>query len=222
MAHAVNSGSHYYALAYSPSDQKKDGKYRAIQVKLLRGDYKLAYRRGYYAEKTTSQSDADHSTPADPLLRLMAFGLPDSTQIVYKVRVQPSNPQPAGDAPHAGGNTELKAPFKRYVVEYAISAEDLRLKLTRDGVRQGNVEAMLTAYDFSGKPLNFVARKFALELRPNAYEEAKTIGLQLRQEIDVPQEDFYLRTGIYDPSSGLAGTLGIPLPTSAPTANPAK
>jgi len=139
-----------------------------------------------------------------------------------KVRVQPSNPQPTADAPHVGGNTEIKAPFTRYVVEYAISVEDLMLKVTRDGVRHGNVEAMLTAYDFEGKPLNFVARKFAIDLEPNVYEEAKTIGLQLSQEIDVPQEDFYLRTGIYDANSARAGTLGIPLAPSSPTAVPAK
>ena len=69
MAHAINGGAHYYGLAYSPTNQKMDGKYRAIQVKLLRGDYKLAYRRGYYAEKTTTQAGADHSTPGNPLLR---------------------------------------------------------------------------------------------------------------------------------------------------------
>jgi VWFA-related protein len=222
MAHAINSGSHFYVLAYSPSNQKMDGKYRAIEVKLLRGEYKLAYRRGYYAEEAKIRPGRDQGAPADPLLRLMAFGLPDSTQIVYKVRVQPSNPQPAADAPHAGGNTELKAPFTRYVVEYAISPRDLALKLNRDGIHRGNVEAMLTAYGLEGKPLNFVARKFDIELEPNVYQEAETIGLQLRQEIDVPLGDFYLRTGIYDPSSARVGTLGIPLGARIHNAEPAK
>jgi VWFA-related protein len=222
MAHAIDSGSHYYCLAYSPTNQKMDGKYRAIQVKILRGEYKLAYRRGYYAEEPKAQPGLDRSTPADPLIRLMTFGLPDSTQIVYKVRVQPSNPQPTADAPRAGGNLEIKSPFTRYVVEYAISANDIALKLTSDGVRHGNVEAMLTAYDFDGKPLNFVVRKVGIELEPNAYAEAKTIGLQLRQEIDVPNGDFYLRTGIYDHGSARAGTLGIPLAASTPTVDPAK
>jgi hypothetical protein len=152
----------------------------------------------------------------------MAFGLPDSTEVIYKVRVQPSNPQPEADAPHAGGNTELKGPFTRYVVEYAISAEDLVLKRTPDGIRHGNIEAMLTAYDFNGKPLNFVVRKFDIELEPKVYDEVKTLGLQLRQEIDVPQEDFYLRTGIYDRGSARAGTLGIPLGTSTHAAEPMK
>lgn len=45
----------------------------------------------------------------------------------------------------------------------------------------------LTAYDFDGKTLNRVVLTFAIELGPSGYEEAKTKGLQLRQEIDVPQ-----------------------------------
>ena len=222
MAHAINSGSHFYVVAYAPSNQKMDGKYRAIQVKLLRGEYKLAYRRGYYAEETTSHSGVAPSMPADPLLRLMAFGLPDSTQIVYKVRVQPSYPQPTADAPRAGGNTAITAPFTRYVVEYAISAGDLVLNLSHDGIRHGDIKAMLSAYDFDGKPLNFAVKRFDVELEPKVYDEVKTLGLQLRQEIDVPQQGFYLRTGIYDGGSARAGTLGIPLATSTPTSNPAK
>ena len=221
MAHAINSGSHFYVVAYAPSNQKMDGKYRAIQVKLLRGEYKLAYRRGYYAEETTSHSVVAPGMPADPSSAL-AFGLPDSTQIVYKVRVQPSYPQPTADAPRAVVNAAIKAPFTRYVVEYAISAGDLVLNLSHDGIRHGDLDAMLTVYDFDGKPLNFVVRKFDIELEPNVYEEAKKIGLQLRQEIDVPQQGFYLRTGIYDGGSARAGTLRIPLATSTPTANPAK
>ncbi len=222
MAHAINSGSHFYVLAYSPSDQNMDGKYRAIRVKLLRGKYKLAYRRGYYAEETASQPDADHSTLADPLLRLMAFGLPDSTQIVYKAHVQPSNPQPAPGAPRAGANPELKAPFTRYLVEYAVSAGDLALNLAPDGIRRGGIEAMLIAYDFDGKPLNVVVGKFDVKLGPKVYDEVKTLGIQLRQEIDVPQGDFYLRTGIYDRGSARTGTLGIPLATNTLTAEPTK
>jgi hypothetical protein len=61
-----------------------------------------------------------------------------------------------------------------------------------------------------------------LELEPKVYDEVKILGLQLRQEIDVPQEDFYLRTGIYDRGSARAGTLGIPLGTSTQTAEPTK
>jgi VWFA-related protein len=235
MAHAINSGSHYYGLAYAPTDKKMNGKYRAIQVKLVHGEHKLGYRRGYYAEKDRTEPTADskaanpnHDPPAgeksarqkadDPLLALMRFGLPDSTQVVYKVRVLPSDPQPAADAPHAGANTEIKGPVTRYGVDYAIEAQDIALKTMPDGVRHGNIEAKLVVYDLEGKPLNYVTGKFEIVLQAKEYEEMEKIGLQLRQEIDVPAGNVYLRTGIYDLGSSVAGTLGIPLSAAAPVA----
>jgi VWFA-related protein len=51
--------SFYYLLGYSSSNPAQDGKYRRIQVRLNRAEYrnaKLEYRNGYYA-----QSDFQHS-----------------------------------------------------------------------------------------------------------------------------------------------------------------
>jgi hypothetical protein len=219
IARVTNVGSHYYALAYVPTDKSTNGKYRTIQVKLLHGDYKLAYRRGYFADEAKPQPSLDRAARADPLLPLMAFGLPESTQVVYKVRVQPSDPQPPAKSPHAGANPDLKDPVTRYSVEYAISLNDLALKTSSDGVRHGQIEAMLVAYSLEGEPLNFVVRKFGFALEPDVYAALKQTGFQLQQEIDVPPKNIYLRTGIYDLVSASSGTLGVPLSVAVrPTA----
>jgi VWFA-related protein len=42
--------SAYYILGYSSTNPALDGRYRRIQVKLKRSDYKLEFRAGYYAE----------------------------------------------------------------------------------------------------------------------------------------------------------------------------
>ena len=51
---AVEQGSSYYTLSYSPDDQKYDGSMRKIEVKLndrdlAKAGYRLTYRRTYYA-----------------------------------------------------------------------------------------------------------------------------------------------------------------------------
>jgi VWFA-related protein len=52
LTEAIENGSHYYTLAYAPSDKKLDGKFRRIQVNVPEGSaYKLSYRRGYYADE---------------------------------------------------------------------------------------------------------------------------------------------------------------------------
>ena len=50
LADANGSGSHYYTLSYSPSDKGALGRYRRIAVKLRKGHFTLAYRRGYFEE----------------------------------------------------------------------------------------------------------------------------------------------------------------------------
>ena len=42
LARVVNNGSHFYSLTYSPTNSNVDGKYRRIQVTLIRGKDTLA------------------------------------------------------------------------------------------------------------------------------------------------------------------------------------
>jgi VWFA-related protein len=212
---AVNMGSHYYTLAYSPSNTRSDGKYRRIQVSLSNGKYTLSYRRGYYADKprpeSTSAEEAD-----DPLIPLIGLGMPNFDQILYKVRVSPKNPQPAPNAPRAGSNTELKPPFMRYDVEFAVSLKDIAMGLASEALRRGHIEVMLIAFDDDGKILNILKRSSKLVMDTKVYAATQTVGLQIHEEIDIPPGDAYLRTGIYDLNSGSCGTIGVPLAALTP------
>jgi VWFA-related protein len=219
LTRVVNNGTRYYSLAYTPENPKPDRKYRRIQVKLLQGKDTLAYRRGYYADDLESALSARPKPDSDPLLMLMGRNLPDYSQILYKIRVLPSDPQPPPDAPRIGSNTEMKGPFTRYGVDFAISAQDLKLEPAPDGARRGNIEIVLLAYNREGKPLNFVVTKGDVNLDPKLYASVQQVGLQIHKEIDVPKEYVFLRTGIYDLRSNTAGTLGIPLAeTTVPVA----
>jgi VWFA-related protein len=209
MAKAIDEGSHYYTLAYTPTNSRTDGKYRRIEVKLPRGDYKLSYRRGYYADKL--QSDQVGAGADDPLIPLVGFGMPNFDQVTYQIQAAPVHPQPAPDAPRAGLNTEMKGPFTRYGVDFVVSLKGFAFETTPDGIRHGRIEAMLIAYDREGKIINILKKKSRLALKPAVYSELQAQGLPFYLEIDVPLGDIYLRTGIFDLESGNAGTLGLPL-----------
>ena len=213
MAKAIDEGSHYYTLAYSPTNTKNDGKYRSIKVKIPDGDYKISYRRGYYADKPEAGQTSERSAN-DPLIPLVGFGMPNFEQITYQIQASPVHPQPAPDAPRAGLNREIKAPLTRYGVDIAVSLKEFALETTPDGVRHGRLEAMLVAYDRDGKIVNISKRTSRFAVRPLVYAEVQSKGLPLYLEIDVPPGDVYLRTGIYDWRSGNAGTLGLPLSTA--------
>src|SRR5580698_3874048 len=150
---AVSNGSHYYTLAYSPANDKNDGKFRRIQVGLVDNNYTLSYRRGYFADQPshefTSQEGAD-----DPFVPLIGLDMPDFDQILFKLQVVPKSPQPPANAPRAGNNTKLKAPFTRYDVNFAVALPDIAMGLDANGTRHGRIEIMIIAFGPGGNILN--------------------------------------------------------------------
>jgi VWFA-related protein len=207
---AVNNGSHYYTLGYSPVNNTSDGKFRRIQVRVSDDGYQLSYRRGYYADKPHPESASEEASD-DPLIPLIGLGMPDFNQILYKVQVAPKNQQPLSNAPRAGSNTKLKAPFTRYDVNFAVALPDIAMGVDSSGVRHGHIEVMLIAFGHDGNILNIVRKRSKLALEPKVYTATQASGMQIHEEIDVPAGEAYLRTGIYDLSSGNCGTLGASL-----------
>lgn len=56
----VNDTSAYYVLGYSSSNPARDGRFRRIGVRLAkRSDFKLEYRKGYYAPRDFAHSTRD-------------------------------------------------------------------------------------------------------------------------------------------------------------------
>jgi VWFA-related protein len=202
MTDAVNSGSHYYTLTYTPTNMKMDGKYRRIEVKGTNGSYRLAYRRGYYAENPKIEQVTERNVASDPLLPLVSFGMPDFAEILYKVRVV---------ALQGASSADPTKSVVRYGVDFAVSPQDVKLETSSGGVRSGNIQVALIAYGNDGRALKAVTRKVPIHLQPDVFATLQQVGFQLHEEIDLPKGDVFLQTGIYDLTAGRAGTLGIPL-----------
>jgi hypothetical protein len=211
LAKAVENGSRYYTLAYTPTNREEVGKQRRIVIRAVSGNYKLSYRRSYFEDDPKQKKFADNTPGADPLRPLMDRGMPNFTELRYRMRVAPANPQPAPEAAHAGDNAQLKAPATRYTVNFWLAADGLTLIPGPDGVRRGTIEVALVAYNHDGKPLNWQARSIGLSIRPDQEAMVQASGIPFHFDLDAPPGDVYLRTGICDPSSSKAGTLEIPL-----------
>jgi VWFA-related protein len=215
----INNGARYYTISYATSNPKMDGKFRHVEVKVTEGKYKLAYRRGYYADDIESTEKNAQQQNSDPLYPLMGVNLPNFSQIVYKVRVLPSTPQPQPDAPFLGSNPAIKGPRTRYSADFAITLQDLKLTLAPDGRYHGNIEIMMVLYDPQGRPMNMVIKQAGLLLKPDVYKSMEKVGLQFKSDIDVPGgRALMLRVGVYDLESSKAGTLSIPLKDAPTTA----
>jgi VWFA-related protein len=211
LAKAIDNGSRYYTLAYTPTNHLEVGKERKIEIRALSGNFKLSYRRSYFEDTPKDKRLADSAPGSDPLRPLMDRGMPNFTELRYRLRVAPTSPQPGPDAARAGDNTLLKAPATRYTLNFWLATDGLTLIPGPDGVRRGTVEVALVAYSQDGKPLNWQARSIGLAIRPEQVAAADASGIPFHFDIDAPPGDVYLRTGICDAMSSKAGTLEIPL-----------
>ncbi len=221
LTRVVNNGTRYYSLAYSPSNPTMDGKYRRIQVKLLKGKDTLAYRRGYYADDLANRplcrTKARLRSPA-----ACSWDATCPTTLKFFTRswcCPPTrSPRPTRPASAATRISKDRSPATAWISRSR--RRDLKLDPTPDGARHGNIEIVLLAYNREGKPLNFVVTKGDVNLRPKLYESrAEGRPADPQRNRRAPSEYVYLRTGIYDLKSNTAGTLGIPLTdASSPSA----
>jgi VWFA-related protein len=216
LAAAIENGENYYTLAYIPDDPKFDGKFRKIQVKLPEQSHQLAYRQGYFAEPPTAHSSNALLSPSEGAIQR---GAPPSSQIPFKVRVLPfddsalkdlkSQPGPAGLMAE-----KLRAPVKRYWIDYAADMHPVAANAGSDGLYHLSIEFAAIAYDREGKILNVANRAYKLNLQPAQYNQIMQSGLPHHQELDLPTGDVYLRLAVHDLSTDRIGSVEIPLQVS--------
>jgi VWFA-related protein len=206
-------GSHFYTLTYTSSNRENDGRFRKIEVKLARRGYQLDYRRGYYADRPGSATvqPAPVVENADLLSPYLRAGATDATEIPLTLHVVRRD-LPLGKAtPVSGDNSELKSAATRCGVDLMIPARGLDFQTGADGERTLHLEAGLLVYDRQGRARNWLLRQVNLHLDDARYGLIQANGLNLYFDIDVPAEAIFLRGGIYDRSSHLAGTVAVPL-----------
>jgi len=205
---AINDGSHYYTVAYSPTNNQMDGRYRHIGVKLTKGNYKLAYRRGYNADDKLASASASGT---DPLGQLLKHGLPSATGILYKVLVVPATIQPTPKDTLAGMNSKFDGARTRYFVQFTIPASEVALSLAPNSMHVGKFQLALLAVNREGNPLNWIDGTQNVNLNPDVYALVQKSGISARIQIDLPDTDVFLESGVYDWVSGKVGTLEIPV-----------
>jgi VWFA-related protein len=214
---AAENGSHYYTIGYVPA-AALNGQFRKIQVRVEGHEYKLAYRRGYYADEP--EAPAQHTIGNyPPLVAAALHGAPAATQIVFKAGLlMGSDPLlktvqlPQGPAGEMAG---VMAKPVRYVVDLTLNPRSLNLEVTPDGRRYGKIELALIGYDADGNVSNYVDRPLSLGLQPAQYARVEAKGITLLLPIDLPAGDDSVRIAVEDLTASRTGSLEIPVTVTA-------
>ena len=232
MAVALEQETNYYALSYTPSNKKYDGKFRKIKVSLTPTEKKLHvnHRSGYFAVDSDAGEFAKDAAKGFGLAA-MQHGSPQAHQIFFEARVVPLGKPRQVDPTAAGivlpGSKKKKhheqnarpaepVEVQRYVVDYAVTPNQLRFDATPQGTRHGVVNFIITSFDENGTLRTSILSRATSELKPEDYQEMQVGGLRLRQQVDLPVQAASMRLGVQDALTGHIGTVEIPLPVKAP------
>jgi VWFA-related protein len=222
---AIQSGSNFYTLTYSPTDHDWNGSFRTIHVKLVDAPagLKLAYRPGYYASTPKKPRRMDAAAlsaglaDTDPHHNLtydraaLTHGGPTPQDVVFKVRVLPASSAPENKL--APGNTldpktPVSGPYRRYDVDFALLPTELTLAKEANGTHTGQVKFTVYVYDHDGHLLVAAHRGFSLNLKPDLYDKFIKSAVQCHMEISVPAKtDGYLRLAVQDVPSDHFGAV---------------
>ena len=226
---ALEQERNYYALSYTPTNRKYDGKFRKIKVSLAGKEKKvhLIHRSGYYAVDPASATVRDAAQGFG--LAAMQHGSPPAHQIFFAARVVPIgksrkvDPKAAGlitNAVKTKHHKEENHPsdpveVQRYVVDYAITSSQLRFDSTAQGLYHGITNFMSTSFNEDGTLRTSKISRAVSDLKPESYQEVKAGGVRFRLQLEIPVQAASMRLGVQDALTGRMGTIEIQLPVKA-------
>ena len=137
---AIESGANYYTVTYAPTNHNWNGGFRNIKVTSDFPGGQLRYRHGYLAVAGAGARMATLRVRRRPCSGDDLTGLPNSTQIVFKVKIDEAagteKELPKGDRPN---EKEMKPPYRHYTVWYAADLRGVAFAPTPDGKYKGDV-----------------------------------------------------------------------------------
>ena len=237
VASAIDAGSNYYTLTYTPTDHKWNSAYRNIHVEIAgttaaKGG-KLAYRRGYYAEdprraaKLKVGEAQTKNSPGTPTVAALAnnaataysraaisSGSPTPQDIVFKVRVLPlsgKNEDSLAPDNQPDPHGRMKGPYRTFAVDYVALPGGFSMASQSDGRHTGAIEFGIFVYDADGNLLNISDKQVSLNLPPDTYKEFRSSPVRLQLLVSAPaKQESFLRLIVHDIPTNHYGVVEIP------------
>ena len=228
IATAVEEGSNYYTLSYTPSNTNYDGKFRKIKVGLEDKGYKLHYRQGYFAV-SASADDLE----AARLARIVAMqhASPPSRQLLFSSEVIPVGPKKKVERAELGQILlgPSKAPLlparveaQHLSVDYSFKAANLSFTSSENSSYRNSLMLMVGSYDQNGRMISANSALAVTDLKASDYQQVLGGNVTLHQDLDIPANANWLRLGIQDQISNKIGTVEFSLPLPVPPGMPRK
>jgi hypothetical protein len=188
----LEDSSSYYVLGYYPTNDKRDGRFRRVEVKVLKPGLRVRARRGYAAPSPARKAETSE-TPArtSPELRDAL----DSPVAISGLTI-----------------TAFAAPFKgagkNAALALAIEVDGSAMQFTPTpaGTFANDLEVTMFAANADGKIRDGARDVINLGLRPQTHEIVRQTGFRIVRRLQVPPGKYQVRIGARE-SGGRVGTV---------------
>ena len=193
-ARIQRENSNYYVLGYYPTNEKRDGKFRSISVKVLKPGLNVRARRGYVAPKGKTEAPK------------LAGGAATSPEL----RDALSSPIPISGLTLSAFAAPFKGAGQNDAIALAIEIDGSKLTFAQgpDGLFLNELEVSLFASDsVSGKVKDGGRDVVGLKLRPQTRQALVNGSFRIIRRLQVPPGRYQLRIGAREKNGGLTGTV---------------
>lgn len=191
----VRDNSSYYVLGYYPSNTRRDGRYRKIEVRVTRPGLEVRSRKGYVAPRGK----------AEPRFTGTGAGTAAETSAILREAL--NSPLPEPDLPMGVTAIPFKGTQPNASVLVVTQVGGRSLSFTqKEGKFLNTIELSMIAVDAQGKVKNGDRSSVDLALQPQTHQAVRAGGFRLLTRLDLPPGRYQLRVAARE-SGGLVGSL---------------
>jgi VWFA-related protein len=204
----VAENSSYYLLGFYSTNDRRDGRFRKLEVRAKRPGLRVRNRNGYF--------EARGRAPAQPLPSQSPNALPPAVSAAVGSPIPMAGvPIKVFAAPYKG-----TAPNAAVALVFEIDIKGLNI-VEKDGTFNEQLDVIYSTVNSNNKTFPGDRHTLTLAMKPDTYERVKTHGLRVLSQAQLPPGRYQMRVAAGD-RSGAAGSvvydLDVPDFSQAPLA----
>jgi len=187
----IAENSTYYVLGYYPANDRRDGRFRTVDVRVKRPGVRVRARKGYTAPRGRPGEQRSFA----------------STGTSEALREALNSPIPISGLGLTVTAAAFKGPAPNASVAVTLEIDGQKLKFAeKDGTYVNDVELSLVAVDTGGKARGGGRDVVKLGLRPQTYNMVMRRGVRVTRRLELKPGRYQLRVGATE-SGGAVGSV---------------
>ena len=188
----VDENSSYYVLGYYPTNDRRDGRFRRIEVRLKRPGLAVVARKGYAAPKGKAAAEKKIEASAGTSKEL---------------RDALNSPLQMSGLKLAVFAAPMKGPARKAAIALVTEFLGREFAFTeKDGKFLNTLEMSYMAVDKLGKVADGKRDAVALSFKPETYRRVLEAGMRVQSRLELPPGSYQLRVAVRE-SGGRTGSV---------------